>query len=206
LSIGGNWERRISRRTFLGMGGLSAAALVLGSKGVMSQTSGSAGYGDLVPDPGGVIDLPPGFQYRIISEEGSALSSGGTVPGDHDCMAAFQGPSKGTAVLVRNHELRPEDGSPVVGTNPYDPSQTGGTTGILVDLNDRTEIKDFVTSSGTRNNCAGGGTPWGPGSPARKTGPRITATSSRWTRETRRMTSRRPRSGTWASSRTKRWT
>lgn len=161
MSIGGNCERRISRRTFLGMGGLSAAALVLGSKGVMSQTSGSAGYGDLVSDPGGVIDLPPGFQYRIISEEGSALSSGGTVPGDHDGMAAFQGPSKGTAVLVRNHELRPEDGSPVVGTNPYDPSQTGGTTGILVDLNDRTEIKDFVTSSGTRNNCAGGGTPWG---------------------------------------------
>jgi hypothetical protein len=41
---------------------MSAAALVLGSKGLLSQTSGSAGYGGLVPDPGGLIDLPEGFQ------------------------------------------------------------------------------------------------------------------------------------------------
>jgi len=142
---------------------MSAAALVLGSRGVLSQTSGSAGYGDLIPDPGGLIDLPKGFQYRIISEEGSPLSSGGVVPGDHDGMAAFRGPSSGTAVLIRNHELKPEDGSPVVGTpnTSYDDDETGGTTGILVNLEDRTEIEDFVTSSGTRNNCAGGATPWG---------------------------------------------
>jgi len=128
LSISGNWDRRVSRRTFIGLGGMSAAALVLGSRGVLSQTSGSAGYGDLIPDPGGLIDLPKGFQYRIISEEGSPLSSGGVVPGDHDGMAAFRGPSSGTAVLIRNHELKPEDGSPVVGTpnTSYDDDETGG--------------------------------------------------------------------------------
>jgi uncharacterized protein len=82
LSISGNWDRRVSRRTLLGLGGISAAALMLGTKGVLSQTSGSAGYGELVPDSGGLIDLPKGFQYRIISEEGSPLSSGGIVPGD----------------------------------------------------------------------------------------------------------------------------
>jgi uncharacterized protein len=161
LSISGNWDRRISRRTFIGLGGMSAAALVLGSKRVLSQASGSAGYGELVPDPGGLIDLPRGFQYRVISEEGTPLSSGGTVPGDHDGMAAFRGPSSNTSILVRNHELNQDEGSPVVGSNPYDPDETGGTTGILVNLEDRTVISDYVTSSGTRNNCAGGATPWG---------------------------------------------
>ena len=63
---------------------MSAAAFLLGSKGTSAQTSDSAGYGELVPDPGGLIDLPEGFQYRVISPEGSQLSSGGVVPGDPD--------------------------------------------------------------------------------------------------------------------------
>ena len=140
---------------------MSAAALLLGSKGIQAQTNGSGGYGELVEDPGGVIDLPRGFQYRIISEEGSPLSSGGVVPGDHDGMAAFPGPERGTTVLVRNHELGGVEQPAVVGQNPYDPAAPGGTTGIVVNLEDRTEVRDFVTSSGQSTNCAGGATPWG---------------------------------------------
>ncbi|MBA3794730.1 MAG: Tat pathway signal sequence domain protein, partial [Rubrobacter sp.] len=92
MSINGNWDRRVSRRGFLGIGGLGAAALAMGAKGAGSagaQASSSPGYGDLVEDPGGLISLPEDFQYRIISPSGSQLSSGGVVPGDPDGMAAY---------------------------------------------------------------------------------------------------------------------
>lgn len=161
MSIQANWRsRRINRRAFLGLGGMSAAALLVsGCDWGARPRRASAGYGPLVADPGGVIDLPSNFQYRIISEKGSTLSDGAPVPGDPDGMAAFPGPGD-TTILVRNHELEPDDDPPVVGRNLYGSSQMGGTTGIVVG-SDRIKIEDYVTSSGTQRNCAGGPTPWG---------------------------------------------
>jgi hypothetical protein len=68
LGISGDWDRRVSRKTFLGIGGVSAAALALTPPG---RVGGRAGYGRLYPDPDGIVESPKGFQYRIISPEGS---------------------------------------------------------------------------------------------------------------------------------------
>jgi hypothetical protein len=142
---------------------MGAAALVLGARGA---SAAEAGYGRLYPDPGGIVDLPRGFQYRVISPEGTKLSNGAPVPSDFDGMAAFKGPRRGTTLLVRNHELSINDGAsgdnePVQGSRPFDPNQIGGTPAVVVDNDSRRALKDFVTSSGQTTNCAGGATPWG---------------------------------------------
>lgn len=47
--------------------------------------AGRHGYGPLVPDPAGLLDLPKGFRYRVLSREGAPLPSGeGRTPGNHD--------------------------------------------------------------------------------------------------------------------------
>jgi secreted PhoX family phosphatase len=161
--LGGTYDdgRCVSRRTFLAISGLGAATLLATGERALARAPKKPGYGDLVPDPGGLLDLPRGFQYRIISGQDAGLSNGAPVPGEHDGMAAFRRPGN-TTVLVRNHELGFMDKteSPVVGKNPYNRTEWGDTTGVLFGP-DRREISSFVISSGTRNNCAGGATPWG---------------------------------------------
>lgn len=74
---------------------------------------GHTGYGPLVPDPDGLLDLPEGFRYRVLSREGDPLRSGeGPVPSHHDGMAAFAGRA-GRVHLVRNHENRATGRVPV---------------------------------------------------------------------------------------------
>ncbi|MEU6123168.1 alkaline phosphatase PhoX [Streptomyces sp. NPDC047123] len=123
---------------------------------------GKAGYGPLVPDPKGLLDLPRGFRYKVLSREGDDLRSGeGKVPSNHDGMAAFRGRGGGVH-LVRNHENRVTGriGVPTVEGLTYDPAGKGGCTALALDRRNDV-VSERVAIAGTAVNCAGGPTPWG---------------------------------------------
>ena len=61
-------------------------------------------YGDLIPDPAKLVDLPKDFSYKVISRKGDVMSDGLLVPGLHDGMAAFS-LDKDRVLLIRNHEI-----------------------------------------------------------------------------------------------------
>ncbi|MFD4262117.1 PhoX family protein [Streptomyces sp. NPDC058534] len=122
------------------------------------------GYGPLIPDPDGILALPAGFRYEIITYSGrTRLESGEYTPSNHDGTAAFDGP-RGTTLLVNNHELgghRDDWPHPVPLTEGlvYDPAAAGGCT--VVEVRRGGHVAEWVGIAGTATNCAGGSTPWG---------------------------------------------
>jgi hypothetical protein len=173
----------ISRRRFLG----SAAAVSLGFQGLrcapantFADPTGPAkvGFGPLVDDPDGIIALPEGFTYRIVSRGGERMSDGFLVPARHDGMATFPGPD-GTTILVRNHEVSPGVDAALGAFGPdlslldridrsllYDAGADGapalgGTTTLVYDTRSQTLVSHQLSLAGTLVNCAGGPTPWG---------------------------------------------
>lgn len=158
-----------NRRQFINVTGASFAALlasgcVVRPKGMQAGNDAFGGYGALVRDPRELLDLPEGFSYRILSQLGDAMNDGGTVPDKADGMGCFD-IGGGEIVLVRNHELVPEDdaGGPIERGYGTQNGQfvPGGTTNLVLDISTLELKRQFRSLGGTIRNCSGGTTPWG---------------------------------------------
>ncbi|MER7763545.1 alkaline phosphatase PhoX [Streptomyces sp. NPDC097619] len=160
-----------TRRQVLAGTGAAAAVAFGGALGELFTAAAAPrglparGYGPLLPDPDGLLDLPRGFRYRVLSRTGRPMLSGqGPVPGNCDGMAAFPGSGAGSPVrlrLVRNHENRADAAlrvPPVPGLT-YDPGALGGCTVLELDRRGA-PTGERVGLAGTAVNCAGGPTPW----------------------------------------------
>lgn len=130
-----------------------------------------------VGTPDRYLDLPAGFSCHAFSPVGEEMDDGLLVPGKHDGMAAFAGPS-GKIILMRNHELRAHDVMRgafgklntrlrhVARERLYDAGRgilpcLGAVTTVVYHPRTGTVDRQCLSLAGTLRNCSGGPTPWG---------------------------------------------
>lgn len=163
----------MDRRRFI----MSLAAAAAGPALAASNRGTDPRLGPLQADPDGVLDLPDGFRYDIVSKAGATMSDGFRVPQAHDGMAAFPG-HDGRVILVCNHELETHqfdrgafapdfDAVPeAIRSKLYDRGGdktpgNGATTSTVWNPNTGQTERQFLSLAGTELNCSGGRTPWG---------------------------------------------
>jgi secreted PhoX family phosphatase len=165
----------VTRRRFVQGSATAGGGLALGgpvsalaARSAERRPARSQGYGPLQPTPeldsGDVyLELPPGFEYRVISRQNDPMDDGNPTPGIFDGMAAYPG-RHGTTILIRNHENRSRDGEIEVKVplgKRYDPDANvrGGNTKLVVSRQ-REVLESYAVLGGTHTNCAGGVVPW----------------------------------------------
>ncbi len=119
---------------------------------------------------GDSLDLAPGLTYTEIDRNGNTLGDGFLSPGRPDGMGCFTDQS-GQVILMRNHEIDLDDhGShdgrgayslQEVPANAYSKTDLGGVSRLVLDPSTLAVTESNMVLSGTRNNCAGGITPFG---------------------------------------------
>ena len=156
----------LGRRKFIITGGAATLGLSLASL-AWPKRARARGFGELIADPAGILDLPEGFSYQILETVGDTMDDGYRTPGNPDGMACFVGPAN-TLILMRNHELSIGDlanGPYALGQLPaaeaYEPAAIGGVTRLVVDATSYARISSNLVLVGTIRNCAGGPSPWG---------------------------------------------
>ena len=165
----------VARRSLLAGGTVAGVGLVVAgavpSLAEPSPTSRRATYPShrpfppLMDDPAGILALPAGFSYRVVTRAGVTQLDGGQglTPSDHDGMAVFEA-GRNRLHLIQNHEIGAGAalGVPHVEGTVYDAGavDAGGCTVIETD-NAGNNFGECVGISGTVVNCAGGPTPWG---------------------------------------------
>ena len=169
----------MQRRSFLAAS--LAAGLYPGMAGLLRAAASSnrhvvSGYGELQADPRGILNLPPGFAYQVISVRGQQMTDGLRVPGWPDGMHAFALDDQRIS-LICNHELTLtqsglsawsgsacHDSDKLDKAYDYTEGQKvapGGVRRVVYNIKKRKIERQELALCGTLRNCSGGATPWG---------------------------------------------